>query len=102
MARRDRNSSPPPERRAFVVYGRNPVHEAIRGPREVESVWATERAAREPWLSGTRARIATPDEIAARAGSEDHQGVCAEVSDYRYANGADLLAGPAPLIVALD
>ncbi len=36
----------------MIVYGRNAVHEAIRGPRTVAHVWATQDAAREPWLSG--------------------------------------------------
>ena len=117
MARRDRSSSAqPPERRrnpkgglspfreveGFVVYGRNPVHEAIRGPREVRAVWATERAAKESWLAGARVRVVRGEEIAERAGTEDHQGICAEVADYRYADAADLLAAPNPLIVALD
>ena len=31
-----------------------------------------------------------------------HQGVCAEVEPYRYADADDLLSQPAPLIVALD
>ncbi|MEA2192581.1 MAG: ribose methyltransferase substrate binding, partial [Solirubrobacteraceae bacterium] len=35
----------------MILYGRNAVHEALRaGRRHVERVWATERAAREPWL----------------------------------------------------
>ena len=34
-----------------LIYGRRPVREAIRGPREVLEVWATERALNsEPWL----------------------------------------------------
>jgi 23S rRNA (guanosine2251-2'-O)-methyltransferase len=103
MARKGRSSSPPPpERPRWVVYGRNPVHEALRGPREVRSVWATENAAREPWLASVRVRSATGEEIAARAGTEDHQGICADVSPYRYADGAALLAVPDALIVALD
>ena len=37
--------------RGMILYGRNPVHEALRaGRRRLERVWATERAAREPWL----------------------------------------------------
>src|SRR5688572_13903525 len=103
MARKGRSSSPPPpERPRWVVYGRNPVHEALRGPREVRAVWATENAAREPWLSGVRVRTATPDEVSARAGTEDHQGICADVSPYRYADGAALLSASDGLIVALD
>ena len=34
------------------LYGRRPVREALRGPREVLELWATERAVKsEPWLS---------------------------------------------------
>ena len=35
----------------MIVYGRNPVREAIRGPRTVHRVWATKNATREPWLA---------------------------------------------------
>jgi 23S rRNA (guanosine2251-2'-O)-methyltransferase len=45
---------------------------------------------------------ATAEEIAARCGSDAHQGVCALAEPYRYADAADLLAAPEPLIVALD
>jgi 23S rRNA (guanosine2251-2'-O)-methyltransferase len=81
-----------------IVYGRNAVREAIRGPREVSAVWATKGAARE--FAGARA--ASADEIAQRCGSDGHQGVCAEVSAYRYADGAELLRAEAPVLVALD
>jgi len=81
-----------------IVYGRNAVREAIRGPREVSAVWATKGAARE--FAGARA--ASADEIAQRCGSDGHQGVCAEVSAYRYADGAELLRADAPVLVALD
>ena len=33
-----------------IVYGRNPVREAIRGPRTVSRLWATKNAAREAWV----------------------------------------------------
>ena len=82
----------------MIVYGRNAVREAIRGPREVSAVWATKGAARE--FAGARA--ASADEIAQRCGSDGHQGVCAEVSAYRYADGAELLRADAPVLVALD
>ena len=82
----------------MIVYGRNAVREAIRGPREVSAVWATKGAARE--FAGARA--ASADEIAQRCGSDGHQGVCAEVSAYRYADGAELLRAEAPVLVALD
>ena len=82
----------------MIVYGRNAVREAIRGPREVSAVWATKGAARE--FAGAQA--ASTDEIAQRCGSDGHQGVCADVSAYRYAAGAELLRAEAPVLVALD
>ena len=88
----------------MIIYGRNAVHEAIRGPRTVSQVWATNGAGREPWLaqSGVRVTLEPPDEIARRSGSDGHQGVCAEVSEFRYVESADLLARDQALIVALD
>ena len=88
----------------MIVYGRNPVREALRGRRaaQVADVWATARAAREPWLAGLEARIATGEEIEQRCGSASHQGVCAEAGSYPYASAERLLSGPKPLIVALD
>jgi 23S rRNA (guanosine2251-2'-O)-methyltransferase len=88
-----------------TVYGRNAVEEALRaGRRRVHRIWATQGAAREDWLAGARVpvEVTTADDIARRAGTEAHQGVCAEVDPYRYADAADLLARPDALIVALD
>jgi 23S rRNA (guanosine2251-2'-O)-methyltransferase len=81
-----------------IVYGRNAVREAVRGPRDVRAVWATKGAAAE--FAG--AQPASADEIARRAGSDGHQGVCADVEDYRYGDAATLLAAPDPILVALD
>jgi 23S rRNA (guanosine2251-2'-O)-methyltransferase len=88
----------------MVVYGRNAVHEALRGPRDVSHVWATTSAAREPWLgaAGVRTTIATADEIARQAGSDGHQGICAEVSEFAYVDEDALLRRDQALIVALD
>jgi 23S rRNA (guanosine2251-2'-O)-methyltransferase len=72
------------------------VREALRGRRRVHRIWATHP---DDW---PRATHATPDEIVTRCGSEAHQGVCAEVDPYPYADAAELLAQPDPLIVALD
>jgi 23S rRNA (guanosine2251-2'-O)-methyltransferase len=85
-----------------IVYGRNPVREALRGPRTVSRVWATKNASRAEWLSAVPAIIASADEIADRCASADHQGVCAEVSPFAYADAAQLLERPEPLIVVLD
>jgi 23S rRNA (guanosine2251-2'-O)-methyltransferase len=86
-----------------IVYGRNPVREAIRGPRDVWRVWATKNAIREPWLvaAGVPVDVAAADELERRSGSDEHQGVCAEVSEFRYAHADELIAGGA-LLVALD
>jgi 23S rRNA (guanosine2251-2'-O)-methyltransferase len=81
-----------------IVYGRNAVREAVRGPRAVRTIWATKGAAAE--FPGSRP--ATADEIARRGGSAGHQGVCADVEEYRYADAAALLARPDPVLVALD
>jgi 23S rRNA (guanosine2251-2'-O)-methyltransferase len=81
-----------------IVYGRNAVAEAIRGPREVVRVWATARVA--PDFPG--AIVAGGEEIASRSGAEAHQGVCAEVSPYAYADAGALLGAPDALVVVLD
>ena len=87
----------------MIVYGRNPVREAIRaGRRPVRQVWATRRAADEVWLRDVPVEVVGGEEVARRCGSEAHQGICAETGEYPYARAADLLAAEAPLIVALD
>jgi 23S rRNA (guanosine2251-2'-O)-methyltransferase len=86
-----------------ILYGRRPVREAIAADRRpITQVWATERAAREPWLAGLDIRIERADELEKRAGSPDHQGVCAEAGGYPYVGAHELLLAPEPLIVALD
>jgi 23S rRNA (guanosine2251-2'-O)-methyltransferase len=87
-----------------IVYGRNPVREAIRGPRTVRRAWATKNAQREPWLSGAGLAVATAsaEEIENLCGSAEHQGLCAEVSEFRYADVDELLRRRDPLIVVLD
>ena len=74
----------------MILYGRNPVREALRaGRRQFGEIWATERViAREPWLSQAGARLTRPEEIERRAESPDHQGVCAEAGGYPYVVGA--------------
>jgi 23S rRNA (guanosine2251-2'-O)-methyltransferase len=86
-----------------ILYGRNPIREALRaGRRPVLRVWATRGAAAEPWLRDVDVLEARPEDIAARAGSEAHQGLCAEVGDYPYVDDAALLDRPDPLVVVLD
>jgi 23S rRNA (guanosine2251-2'-O)-methyltransferase len=87
-----------------IVYGRNPVMEALRGRRakSVGEVWATASTAREPWLANARVHAATAEEIERRCGSGAHQGVCAQAGAYPYAGAEELLRGERPLVVALD
>jgi 23S rRNA (guanosine2251-2'-O)-methyltransferase len=83
----------------MIIYGRNPVREAIAaGRRPVKKVWATKGALNE--FGG--AQPATNEEIAKLAGTESHQGVCAEVGEYPYADANELLRRNDPLIVVLD
>ncbi len=88
----------------MILYGRNAVHEALRGRRakSIGEIWATQGAARESWLQGARVRVSSAADIERRCGSTAHQGVCAEAGGYPYVSAEELLAGPEPLIVALD
>jgi 23S rRNA (guanosine2251-2'-O)-methyltransferase len=85
-----------------IVYGRNPVREALRGRRRVNRVYATERAANEVWLGDVDVVVAEQHEIEERCGSAEHQGVCAEVQAYPYADADELLEAPDALVVCLD
>jgi 23S rRNA (guanosine2251-2'-O)-methyltransferase len=87
------------------VYGRRPVREAVRGPREVFELLATERALKaEPWLAetGVRVQVRPERDLTAAAGTQDHQGVLARVEPFRYADAHELAAGPSPLLAVLD
>ena len=88
----------------MIVYGRNAVREALRGRRsaQVVEVWATEQAAREPWLDGLRVRRTGAAEIEERSRSDAHQGICAEAGGYPYVGASELLGRPDPLLLALD
>lgn len=90
----------------MVIYGRNPVREALRGPRTVSRLWATQAAEKEPWLRQLSGDIeidrADTNQLAALAGTSDHQGVAAEVSDYVYADPAELIAPDDALVLVLD
>ncbi len=86
----------------MIIYGRNPVREALRGRRRVTAVWATQGAAGEPWLRDVRVELARGEEIAERCGSDAHQGICADAGPYPYAGARELLQKPDPILVALD
>jgi 23S rRNA (guanosine2251-2'-O)-methyltransferase len=88
------------------VYGRNAVREAVRGPRDVREVWATERAlVAEEWLReepGLRVQVKPERAVTEEAGSRDHQGLVARVGPYRYADAYELATVDRPLLVCLD
>ena len=89
----------------MILYGRNPIREALRGRRKhaVGEVWATAGVAHESWLRGVDVRSASAEEVERRCGSPAHQGICAEAGGYPYCSADELLAGDDdPLIVALD
>jgi 23S rRNA (guanosine2251-2'-O)-methyltransferase len=87
-----------------LVYGRNPVREALRGPRAVLELWASERAAAAlDWLGeGPRPRVKRERELTEAAGSPDHQGVVAWCEPYPYADAWELAGVEAPLLCCLD
>lgn len=101
-----------------LVYGRQPVREALCGRREVLELWVTDRAlAAEPWLQETarpRPQVKADGAIEESAGTRDHQGVLAFCEPYRYADALALARGGGapggapgpgperPLIVVLD
>ena len=81
----------------MIIYGRNPVREALDAKRRpVQRIWAVHP---DEWPNATTADAA---EIAARCGSDDHQGVCAEVGPYPYADADDLLDRDDAVVVVLD
>lgn len=88
------------------VYGRRPVREAVRGPREVLELWATERAVKsEAWLrelERPRVQVKLDRDLSEEAGTRDHQGVLAWCEPFRYADAYALAAGERPLLACLD
>jgi 23S rRNA (guanosine2251-2'-O)-methyltransferase len=88
--------------RPVIVYGRNPVREALRGRRRVLRGWATDRAAREGFPSALEVERVDAGRLEELCGSPDHQGVCAEAEPYPYSDGGELLRADDALVVALD
>ena len=93
--------------RAVIVYGRNPVREAIRGPRAVMRVWATKNARARAVAGRRRAPVAdrgrAPRRSSAAAAPRRTRACAPRSAPFRYAD-ADAAAAPLPepLIVALD
>jgi 23S rRNA (guanosine2251-2'-O)-methyltransferase len=68
----------------------------------VKRVWATAAATRDVWLAALDPKIVADHDLESVAGTDDHQGVCAEVSEYLYAEPRSLLEANEALVVALD
>ncbi|HLX33180.1 MAG TPA: 23S rRNA (guanosine(2251)-2'-O)-methyltransferase RlmB [Gaiellaceae bacterium] len=89
-----------------LVYGRRPVREALRGPREVLELWAGENALKsEAWLREVekpRVQTRLERDLSEAAGTRDHQGVVAWCEPFRYADAFELAGGDAPLLACLD
>lgn len=90
----------------MIVYGRNPVREALHGRRRVARVWALEpeRWVGEVAAAGEDATVerAAEGELTQLCGSPEHQGVCADAGEYPYAEADALLAPDDALVVCLD
>jgi len=70
------------------IYGRRAVAEAERGRRRVHQIW--------------RAPETDAIELEHLCGSDEHQGVVAEVDPYPYADPSALIKDESALVVALD
>jgi 23S rRNA (guanosine2251-2'-O)-methyltransferase len=101
----ERHQQAQAEPRTDLVYGLQPVREALRGFREVREVVCTDAAYQSmPWLGESGARISRAVESAVTALAErpDHQGVVAICEPYPYADAEAVLARPDALVVILD
>ena len=81
---------------------RNAVHEALRGRARAAGVGDRAGGARAVAARRGGAHRRAREEVERRCGSTDHQGICAEVAPYRYADAASCCAPDDALIVALD
>jgi 23S rRNA (guanosine2251-2'-O)-methyltransferase len=85
-----------------ILYGRNPVREALRGRRRVLRLWVTRAGGAELPDGAPPALLVDADELERVCGSPDHQGLACEVERYRYVDPEILFDDPQALVVALD
>lgn len=94
-----------------VLVGRRPVVELLRGGRAAQAILLSERARRAKVIDEIRELAAAKgvplktvpvEEIERLAEGENHQGVAALTSRFRYGQMRDLLSGPAPTLLFLD
>lgn len=88
------------------MYGRHPVREALRGQRDVRVVHATPatlHAFGSELPDGLRIEEASATRLAELVGTDDHQGIVAEVGSFPYAAPHELFDGvDAPFVLCLD
>ncbi len=96
-----------------LIYGRNPVQEALGGRRRVYVVFLATGGGRRELQQACLARCAdlpdgpppvrqvSPEELTARLRTSDHQGIAAEVGPYPYVGEGDILRS-CNLLIALD
>ena len=112
-ANRGSGASVPAVSGITLIYGRNPVREALRGRRSVHAVWlisgdpgdGLERTL-QGWVMDTsrprpEVHHASFTQLTSMAGSPDHQGIVASVDPYSYVE-PDAILQTHTLLVALD
>lgn len=92
-----------------ILYGVHPVAECIRaGRRRIERLWVSDESRLKELAlpgggSGPKAERLSRQALGQKTGTQGHQGVAAQVSDYPYVDWEDLLEDrPAPLLLVLD
>ena len=96
------NRDAAPSDEPAVVYGRNPVKElAAAGRRAIHQVWALPDLCTEAWVAALKPTPADKAALGQAAGTGDNQGIVAFADPYPYAEVAEILDAPGP-IVCLD
>src|SRR5687768_9845674 len=89
--------------RANMIYGRNPLREALRGRRRVRRMWTSDETRDIPSLgSDLQVSRVARDQLEELCGSPDHQGIVAEVDPFPYVDAETLLDSDQALVVGLD
>jgi 23S rRNA (guanosine2251-2'-O)-methyltransferase len=86
----------------LIVYGRNPVIEALRGRRRVLRAWLTDQRDASELPADLDLEFTDRQRLESICGSPDHQGFVCEAEPYPYVQAAQLLEPDDALVVALD
>jgi len=90
--------------RTTMIYGRNPVKEALRGRRRVLRIWQSDDSSKPTSADrdGVPQARVPREELEELCGSPEHQGIVAEVERFPYVDAETLLDSDNALVVALD